>query len=108
VVSLICKNSCLTVTVARLQKTVIRLLVLQRTMVRLQETIMRLVILQDTLMTLVILQETVAFADNIVRDSGDITKRDCYEIGNISRDSSGLVIYKNYCKTGNVAKRFAI
>jgi hypothetical protein len=69
---------------------------------------MRLVILQDTLRILVTLQETVAFADNIERDSWDITKRDCYEIGNISRDSNGLVIYKNYCKTGNMAKRFVI
>jgi hypothetical protein len=50
----------------------------------------------------------VALADNIVNDSGDITKRDCSEIGNmyISRDCSGLVIYKNYCETGNMAKWF--
>jgi hypothetical protein len=69
---------------------------------------MRLVKLQDTLMVLVTLQETVALADNIVRDSDVITKRDCYEIGNFSRDSSGLVIYKNCCKTVNMAKRFVI
>ncbi len=55
-----------------------------------------------------VLQESVALADNIVNDSGDITKRDCSEIGNmyISRDCSGLVIYKNYCETGNMAKWF--
>ncbi len=57
-------------------------------------------------MILVIFQETVALADNIVRDSDDFTKRDCYKIGNISRDCSGLAIYKNYCETVNIAKRF--